>query len=105
MRNIAFAAITLFLGLSCSGQAISNKALPTITSQKPNYTITITPPSGALSLKSPLLIELFYTNTTSSDIYMEVTFCKICTAERILLMKDGKEIETTAFQRMNRTRG
>jgi surface-anchored protein len=94
VRNIAFAAIQLFLGLS----------IDAIT-KTPNYTITITPPSGALSLKSPLLIESYYTNTTSSDIYMDVTYCRICTADRILLKKDGKEVEPTPFQRMSTGRG
>jgi len=107
IQNIAFAAIPLFLGLSCLGQSNSNQVLPAITSEKPNYTITITPPSGALSLKSPLLVEMYYTNTTSSDIYMEVFACKACTvlAERILVTKDGKEVETTPFQRISTGRG
>ncbi len=104
-RKIASAAILLISGLSCSGQANSNKALPAITSEKPNYTITIAPSSGPLSLKSPLLVEMYYTNTTSSDIYMDVTFCRFCTPDRILLMKDGKEVKTTAFQRIITGRG
>jgi hypothetical protein len=105
MRNMAFVAIPLFLGLSCSGQANPKPVLNSITAQKPNYTITITPPSGSLSLKSPLLIEMYYTNTTTSDIYMNVESCKICTPQHIVLKKDGKEVETTPFQRMSTGRG
>jgi hypothetical protein len=105
MRNFTFAALILFLVLPCSGQPSPGKAKIAIESGKPNYTITITPPSGPLSLQSPLLIEIYYTNTTSSDIYMTADICSTCTAERILLTKDGKEVETTAFQRLSTGRG
>lgn len=105
MRNFAFAASILFAVLPCSGQPIGGKAKSAIESGKPNYTITITPPSGPLSLKSPLLVEIYYTNTTSSDIYMTALVCRTCTGERILLTKDGKEVETTPFQRMSTGRG
>jgi hypothetical protein len=104
-RNMVFAALSLFFGLSCSGQANPNPVKPAIESQRPNYTITIVPPSGPLSLKSPLLIDVYYTNTTASDIYMNVFACSICTADRILLMKNGKEVETTPFQRLSTGRG
>jgi hypothetical protein len=105
MRNFAFAALILFVVPPCSGQPIGGKAKSAIESGKPNYTITITPPSGPLSLKSPLLVEIYYTNTTSSDIYMAADLCSTCTGERILLTKDGKEVETTPFQRMSTGRG
>jgi hypothetical protein len=104
-RNIIFAVIPLYFGLVCSGQSIPNKAMPAIMSQRTNYTITITPPDSALSLNSPLLIEMYYTNITSSDIYMNITLCKNCTPQKILLTKDGKEVEPTAFHRMSTGRG
>jgi hypothetical protein len=108
MRNSAFAVLILFLVLPCSGQRppIGGQAKSAIDeSGKPNYTITITPPSGPLSLKSPLLIELYFTNTTTSDIEMEGQHCYLCTTQQILLTKDGKEVETTPFQRMITGRG
>lgn len=105
MRNFAFAALTLFVVLPCSGQPMGGKAKPAIESGKPNYTITITPPSGPLSLSSPLLIEMYYTNTTSSDIYMTADICNTCTGQQILLTKDGKEVETTPWQRVTTGRG
>ena len=105
IRNFAFAMLMLLLGMSCSGQTTPGKARSAIESGEPNYTITITPPSGPLSLQSPLLIEMYYTNTTSSDIYMTADICSTCTGERILLTKDGKEVETTAFQRRSTGRG
>jgi hypothetical protein len=104
-RKFTFAVLILFLVLPCSGQPIGGKARPAIESRKPNYTITITPPNGPLSLKSPLLIETYFTNTTTSDINLDVTMCRICTAARILLTKDGNEVETTPFQRMSTGRG
>ena len=104
-RNIGFAAITLLLGLPCSGQANPNQALPAITSQAANYTITISPPSSPLSLQAPLLVEVYYTNTTTSTIYLKVMVCSICTAEQMFLTKDGKEVEPTPFQRMSTARG
>jgi hypothetical protein len=105
MRNIVFAVLMLLVGMSCSGQPIGGEAKSAIESGKPNYTITMTPPNGPLSLQSPLLIETYYTNTTSSDIYMTAVICSTCTADRILLTKDGKEVETTPFQRMSTGRG
>ena len=105
MRNFAFAVLMLLSVLPCFGQPIGGKARSAIESGKPNYTITMTPPSGPLSLASPLLIETFYTNTTSSDIYMTADICRTCTAEQILLTKDGKEVEATPFQRMSTGRG
>jgi hypothetical protein len=104
-RKIIFAALFLFLGLSCSGQSNPNPAKPAIESQKPSYTITITPPNKPLSLKAPILIEIYFTNTTETDIYMNSLICSFCTIERILLMKDGKEVETTPFQRLSTGRG
>lgn len=105
VRNITFAAMSLLVGLPCLGQVISHKVLPAITSKRPNYTITITPPSGPLSLSSPMLVEVFYSNTTNSDIYMTIDVCKTCAPQQILLMKDGKEVETKPFQRMSTGRG
>ncbi len=105
MRNFAFFVSILCLVLPCSGQPMGGKARPAIESGKPNYTITITAPSGPLSLKAPLLIETYYTNITSSDIYMVAVICSTCTAERILLTKDGKEVETTPWQRVTTGRG
>src|ERR1039458_4631134 len=105
MRNFAFAVLILLLVLPCSGQLMGGKARPAAESGKTNYTITLTPPSGPLSLESPLLIEMYYTNTTNSDIYMTADICRTCTGERILLTKDGKEVETTAFQRRSTGRG
>ncbi|MGA7572795.1 MAG: hypothetical protein WCA97_02350 [Terriglobales bacterium] len=107
MQNFVFAVLILFLVLPCSGQRpIGGKAKSAIDeSGKPNYTITITPPNGPLSLKSPLLIEIYFTNTTTSDIYLESQICHLCTTERILLTKGGKEVETTPFQRMSTGRG
>jgi hypothetical protein len=106
MRNFAIAVLTLlFPVLPCSGQPIGGKAKPAIESGKPNYTITLTPPSGPLSLTSPLLIEMYYTNTTNSDIYMTANMCSTCTGQQILLTKGGKEVETTPWQRMTTGRG
>jgi len=112
--NIFFVALlTIVLEVSCLGQARSYPSgvcvppiKPAIESLKPNYTITITPPSGPLSLKSPLLVEMYYTNTTTSDrIYMDVVICSTCVSERILLTKDGKEVDTTPWQRVVTGRG
>jgi hypothetical protein len=36
---------------------------------------------------------------------MNVTYCSICTGVSIRLTKDGKEVDTTAFQRMSTGRG
>ena len=105
MRNFAFAVLILLLVLPCSGQPMGGKAKPATESGKANYTITLTPHSGPLSLESPLLIEMYYTNTTTSDIYMTVDICSTCTGERILLTKDGKEVETTPWQRVTTGRG
>lgn len=107
MRTIAFVVMPLLLGLFCSGQPTPGPVKNSIDSitQTPNYTITLTPPSGGLSLQAPLLVEMFYTNTTTSDIYMTADVCRICTGERILLTKDGKEVEATPFQRMSTGRG
>lgn len=105
MRNFVFAVLILFLGLPCSGQPMGGKAKPAIESGKPNYTITIIAPSAPLSLTSPLLIEMYYTNTTSSAIYMKADICSTCTGERMLLTKDGEEVETTPWQRMTTGRG
>ncbi len=104
MRNFVFAALILLV-LPCLGQPMGGKARPAIESGKPNYTITITPPSAPLSLTSPLLIEMYFTNTTSSDVYMAADICSTCTGEQILLTKAGKEVETTPFQRMTTGRG
>jgi hypothetical protein len=105
MRYIAFIVLPMLFGPSCSGQPIGGRARSAIESGKPNYTITLTPPSGPLSLKSPLLIEMYCTNTTNSDIYMRADICSTCTGEQILLTKDGKEVETTPWQRVTTGRG
>jgi hypothetical protein len=104
-RIFAFAALILSLALPSSGQPIGGKAKPAVESGRPNYTITLVPPDGPKSLKSPLLIETYYTNTTGSDIYMLAVICGTCTAEQMLLMKDGKEVETTPWQRVSTGRG
>jgi hypothetical protein len=105
MRNFAFFVPIPLLVLPCSGQPVVGKARHAIESGKPNYTITITPPSRPLSLASPLLIEMYYTNTTSSDIYMTANICSTCTGEQVLLTKDGKDVETTPLQRLSTGRG
>lgn len=105
MRNFAFAVSILFPLMPCSGQPLGGKAKPTVESGKPNYTITLTPHTSPLSLRSPLLIEMHYTNTTSSDIYMTANMCSTCTGEQILLTKGGKEVETTPWQRVTTGRG
>jgi hypothetical protein len=101
MRNFGFAILTAFLVLPCLGQPTPGKAKAAIESGKPNYTITLTPPSGPLSLKAPLLVEMYYTNTTNSDIYMTADICGTCTGQQVILTKDGKEIETAPFQRLS----
>jgi hypothetical protein len=105
IRIGAFVAAFLLFGLPCSGQVDPRHAVPAVAAQKPNYTITITPPSGPLSLNSPLLVEVYYTNTTTSSIYLNIMVCKTCTPEHFVLTKDSKEVETTAFQKMSTGRG
>jgi hypothetical protein len=100
IRNIAFAALPLLFVLPCFGQPTPRPARSAIELQKPNYTITITPPSAPLSLNSPLLVEVFFTNTTTSDIYMEEEYCKTCSPLQIMFTKDGKEVDTTPLQRV-----
>lgn len=111
MWKILVCVAALLSGLSASGQTrhwcpgCPEQVTPAITSQTPNYTITITPPSGPLSLRSPLLVEMFYTNTTTSTLEMDCMLCRTCTADQLLLTKDGKEVEPTAWQRMTTGRG
>lgn len=104
-RNMIFAALLVFAGLYCLGQVGRPPVKHAIESRKPNYTITVTPPSGPLSMKSPLLIEMYYTNTTSSDIYMTADICSTCAGQEILLTKDGKEVDATPLQRLRTGRG
>jgi len=103
--NATLVVLTLFGGHPCLGQATAERVNPSVESSKPNYTITITPPSGPLSITSPLLVEMYYTNTTDSDIYMTVNICSTCTGERVILTKNDNEIEATPFHRMSTGRG
>jgi hypothetical protein len=103
-RNTIMAAIALCFGLSCSAQPCPGKAIPAVSGQKPNYTITFTPSSGPLSLKSPLVVDMYYTNIASSCIYMQVAICRTCVSEFVILTKDGKEVETTPFHRVSTRR-
>jgi hypothetical protein len=105
LRKVAFVAPSLFLCLSCPVQACHNPVKAAVESQRSNYTITINPPIEALSLKSPLLVGMYYTNAANSDIYMVALMCKICAAERISLTKDGREVDTTPLQRARTGRG
>ena len=111
MRNAVVAVLVLTVGMSCSAQRFSGKARPAVEPGnlgelgRPNYTITLTPPSGPTSLQSPLLIEMYYTNITNADIYMNVVICSTCVGQRIMLTKDGKEVDTSAFQRLSTGRG
>jgi hypothetical protein len=95
----AFAVVLLLAGLCCKGQSASDGAIS--AKSIPGYTIKISPPSDQIRLGSPINIKATVTNISGSDIYWDLdrSSDSVYKAFRILLMKDGHEVEMTFFHR------
>ena len=99
-RTELFALVVLLVGC-CFGQVSPNTATTKSPSASPGYTLTVAPPADPIGLESPINITVTVTNTSAKEILWRSDRGRdsVYKAFRILLMKDGNEVETTAFQR------
>jgi len=97
----SFAMAVLLFGPCCFGQAPPNATTGKPTTSNPVFSITIDPPASPIRLGSPINVTVTMTNIGGEEIYlasdkgpkakyMGLTF---------LLMKSGREIETTVLHR------
>lgn len=67
------------------------------------YSLTIAPPTDQIRLGTTINITITVKNTSDSDIYWRAELGNTAYhAFRFLLIKDGKEVESTRFHRMIR---
>jgi len=93
--------VVLLLGSCCLGQTSPNAATEKSTSPAPTFSIEVAPPVGPIRLGVPLNVIVTVTNISDKDIYWVADFGKdtIYKAFAFLLVKDGREVETTFFHR------
>ena len=96
-----FATLILLLVPCCFGQASPNGETQDASKADPVYSITVAPPADPIRLGSPINVTVTVTNISSKEIYLASdrgpnTKYKDFT---YLLMKNGREVETTWFHR------
>ena len=67
----------------------------------PPFSITVDPPAAPIHLRSPINVTITVTNITDKEIWCSHGRDKdsVYRAFAVLLMKDGREVETTIFDR------
>jgi hypothetical protein len=102
MSWIRFVALAIPLsGSCCYGQASPSAATEKRATANSVFSIAVDPPVGAIHLGSPINVALTVTNTSGKEIYWVSDRGKdtVYKTFAILLMKDGREVETTFFNR------
>ena len=93
----------VFCGVSCLAQRSPGAGNESSAQTNPGYTITLTQPTSSFSVGSEIKVAMTITNITSGDIFWsDVVSTDKDSRYRgfhFLLMKDGKEVETTFFHR------
>lgn len=101
MKSFSALAATVMLLSFCSQGAVRLSAQAESSSSSPSlFSIAATPPSRPLQLGAPLVIAVTVKNISGHEIYWaydrsDTTY----KAFRVLLKKDGREVDTTAFHR------
>lgn len=101
-----FAMVVLFSGPHCFGQTSPNAPTEKLPMVDPGYSIAVAPPNGPVRLGSPINVIVTVTNTSGKELYMASDRGKDGTYKDfvVLLMRHGREVETTVFHRRIRGR-
>jgi len=102
MRCVSlFSPSVLFLEFCCFGQIHPNTANEKPTSLAPVFSLVEDAPASPIRLGGALTINVTVTNVSAKEIYWVFDRGKNTTYKvfSVLLMKDGKEVETTFFHR------
>lgn len=92
-------AIFLF-GPCCFAQTPPNAVNDKSATLKPEFSIVVTPPAGPIKLGVPVNVSVTVTNVSGKEIYwMAESPDTAYRALNILLKKEGRKVETTAFHR------
>jgi hypothetical protein len=96
-----FVLATVLSGICCVAQTSPDAATQKPTSTDPGFTITVAPPASPIRVGSPIKVTITVKNVTNSDIYWNSDRGPdtVYNAFRLLLRKDGREVETTFFHR------
>jgi hypothetical protein len=91
----------LFLAPYCLGQAHANIGAQEPKASSPAFSIAVDGPTSPIRLGSPIKVNVTVTNTTGKNIFWEWDRGKDATykAFTFLLVRGGREAETTVFHR------
>jgi hypothetical protein len=100
-RSKLFAMVVLLFGPCCFGQVSPNTPNEKPPSLNREFSITVDPPAAPIGLGSPINVTVTVTNISSKEIYWSSDRGKdtVYKAFVVLLVKDGREVETTFFHR------
>lgn len=98
-RQIATA--TLLFGSCCFGQTSPNATAQKPTTSSPVFSLAVDPPASPIRLGSPIIVTVTMDNISAHEIYLasDTGSDSKYTGFTYLLMKDGREVETTQFHR------
>jgi hypothetical protein len=100
-RRKVFAIFTMFFGMCCYAQTSQNTDGGKPISSEPVFSITVDPPPGPIHLGSPINVTITLTNVSGKEIYLAFDRGSNSgyKAFKILLTKDGREVETSLLNR------
>ena len=95
-----FAAVVMLFGICCVAQTSPIASSKTVSSSA-GYTLTLASLPNSIQIGLPVNITVTVKNVTDADIYWSWDKGKDMAYKgfRFLLMKDGREVETTVFHR------
>lgn len=91
----------LLIGSSCPAQTQPTSAIHQVSPSKPSYSITVSGPAAPIRLGMPVEVVIAVTNTTDKDLYWSSAMGKdsVYRDFRFFLTRDGRDVETTFFNR------
>ena len=103
MKWIKLLPLALLISQSCCfGQTFPNAVSGKVATKNPKFSITVAPPLGPIRLGAPIVVTITVTNIGAEDLYWasEIASDGHYKDFSFLLMKDGKEVETTFYDRV-----
>jgi hypothetical protein len=99
--NKLFTALVLLFAPICFGQVAADTANGKPVPANPSFSITVDPPGAPIHPRSPINVTITVTNITDKEIWWSHgrEEDSVYRAFALLLMKDGREVETTIFDR------
>jgi hypothetical protein len=102
MKWSRYVALAILLsGASCFGLSAPKTQEDKTAILNPPFSISVDFPNTPVRLRSPITVNITLTNVSNKEIWLQLWRDKNATykAFSIMLMKDGREVETTFFHR------